>query len=479
METARRISRNTAYLAAAEIVSRVLQFVVILYAARLLSQSDFGIFNLALSLSFIAMIFSDVGINTYLIREISRNRKLASQYFYNAFVLKGMLIAFAVVMGFALMEIAQPRAGSLLIISVIWLFAIISTFTDLTYSVFRAFEKMHNDSAIKILRMVLLASSSLFVLISGFGVVALSMCFVIVELIIFIVAFAIARKNYLKGAWNLDWSFILILLKKSLPFGFSLVFGSIYFYIGTIMLSGMKGDVEVALFSSAYNITLALLFIPTVYTNAIYPVLSRYFTSSKELLGLLYERSFKYLYLIGLPLSVGLYALSERIILLLYGEHYLPATLVLKIISGYLFLKFLNFHLGITLSSINRQKERMIGQGITALVNIGLNILLIPRYGINGAAFSTLITEVVLFGIYYNFVSGELHSHLSIGGLLKPLLASAALFGVIAFTHLPLIFLILAGALCYGAIIILLRTLDKTDWRIIKGIMDGNGTAKK
>ena len=84
METARRIYKNTTYLGIAEVISRVLQFIVMLYAARILTQENFGKFSFALSLAFIAVILADLGINVLLIREISRNKKLASKYFINA-----------------------------------------------------------------------------------------------------------------------------------------------------------------------------------------------------------------------------------------------------------------------------------------------------------------------------------------------------------------------------------------------------------
>ena len=80
MGTARTIFANSSYLAIAEIISRILQFVIMLVAARVLSKADFGTFNFALSLSFIAVILADVGINQYLIREIARQKDLAKKY---------------------------------------------------------------------------------------------------------------------------------------------------------------------------------------------------------------------------------------------------------------------------------------------------------------------------------------------------------------------------------------------------------------
>ena len=91
MGTARRIYKNTLYLGTAEIISRVLQFIIMLYAARLLSQEHFGKFSFALALSLIAVILADLGVGTLLIREVSRNKELAGKYFINAFSIKAVL----------------------------------------------------------------------------------------------------------------------------------------------------------------------------------------------------------------------------------------------------------------------------------------------------------------------------------------------------------------------------------------------------
>ena len=277
-------------------------------------------------------------------------------------------------------------------------------------------------------------------------------------------------KKFIKLEMAFDFRFSGKIFKKALPFGLALVFGSIYFYIGSVMLSKIKGDVEVAVYSAAYNIALAILFIPTVYTNAIYPVLSRYFKESKEGLRVLYEKSFKYLYIVGLPISIGLYLLAGRIIFLLYGQAYSGAVIALQVISWYLFIKFLNFLLGTVLSSIDKQNKRMLGQGITAAFNVALNLMLIPKIGYIGAALATLITEVLLFILYYLYVSKGLYFYNFSGILLKPAIAAAAMGVFIIFVDFGLVLTMVFSALVYFAVLLALKTLDKVDYDIIKKI---------
>ncbi|MEK6828231.1 MAG: oligosaccharide flippase family protein, partial [Nanoarchaeota archaeon] len=145
MGTARTIYKNTLYLGTAEIVSRLLQFVVMLYAARLLSKEHFGKFNFALSLSLIAIVLADLGINTLLIREVSRNKKLAGKYFVNAFFTKAVLSLITYFIIVAVLNLLNYPQDTRQIVYIIWLFTILSTFTELFYSIFRAFEMMQYD----------------------------------------------------------------------------------------------------------------------------------------------------------------------------------------------------------------------------------------------------------------------------------------------------------------------------------------------
>ena len=475
MGTARRIYKNTAYLGIAEVVSRVLQFAVMLYAARLLSQQNFGKFSFALSLSFMAVILADLGINTLLIREISRNKSLVSKYFINAFSIKIVLSIITFFIIVAVLNALNYPEITRQIVYIIWLFTILSTFTELFYSIFRAFEQMFYDAFLKILRMSILAVTGIYVLFKGYGVIIFSYTFIFTEIIVITIASLIALKKFIKLDIRIDPVFIKSTLKKALPFGLAFIFGGIYFFIGSIMLSKMKGDVEVAIFSAAYNIALALIFIPTVYINAIYPVLSRYYKESKSGLRLLYERSFKYLYIAGVPISLGIFMLSDEIIGFLYGTRYSTSSIALRIISLYLFLKFINFLLGIVLSSIDKQNKRMLGQGITAGISILLNLWLIPLIGFVGAALSTLITEIFLFMIYYLFVSKSWYYYNFLGILPKPIIAAIAMSLFIGFTSLNLIITIVASAAIYLAVLMVLRTLDKKDYEIIGKIFKNEG----
>ena len=472
MSTVKTIYRNMLFLSSGEIISKILQFVLMVYAARILDKASYGKFNFALSLSFIAIITADLGINQLLIREISRDKNNANKYFINAFVLKLIFALITYVFIIILLKALNYPQDTRYVVYLIWVFTILSTFTDLFYSVFRAFERMFYDSMIKTVRMVILTAIGLYVLFSGYSVVVFSVVFILVEALMVIAAYFIANRNFIRVKLDLSFKFMKKIVKAAFPLGIAFVFSSVYFYIDSVMLSKMRGDVEVAVYSVAYNLALAILFIPAVYTNAIYPVMSRYYKTSKENLIYLYRKSFKYLYIVGLPISAGLYFLADRIIVFFYGKQYASSVIALQIISWFLFIKFLNYLMGYVLSSVDQQNSRMVGQGLTAAFNVALNLILIPKIGYVGAAYATFFTEIFLFILYYKYVSKSLHAYNFLPILIRPLIATAAMVAFIVYSDFRLFLVIPLSVVIYFAVIFLLRTFDNDDYNIFRKVLN-------
>jgi len=473
MGTVKRITRNTVFLAGAEIISRMLQFFVMVYAARILGKTVFGTFSFGLAFAMIVIIFFDAGIYTLLVREIARKKEMTSKFVSNSISLKMIIGAVVFAAIFVFVKISGFSAESQRIIWIMSLFAFFSSFNQLLYSVFRAHEKMGYDASLKIIRMIVLSAGAVYVLKTGMGIFAFGWIFVLTEAFVVILGLMFEQLKFAKLKFELDISFIKYIFKESLPFGLAFTFGSIYFYIDSIMLSKMKGDAEVGIYSAGYNLAIAILFIPTVYTSAIYPVMSRYFKEKNKNLQVIYKKSFKYLYLLGLPISVGTYFLAGRIINIFYGAEYAEATIVLKIVACFIFIKFVNFLFGITLSSIDQQRSRTKAMMWTAIMNILLNIILIPKYGFVGASIATLVTEVFLFWVYYSGTvkhMGKIH----FGKILwKPAIASVLMGAFIYFTPFTFYLEVISSALLYFALLFIMKAYDSEDIELIKKVFKG------
>ena len=112
----------------------------------------------------------------------------------------------------------------------------------------------------------------------------------------------------------------------------------------------MKGDAAVGFYNVANNLTQNILPFAQWFLNALLPIISIYYLSSIESLKLAYEKAFKYLFIVSLPMSVGIFLLAPRIILLLYGSGYEKSGIVLQILSFEILLMFLGQCLGFIVS---------------------------------------------------------------------------------------------------------------------------------
>jgi len=470
MNTARRITVNFLSLTSAEIISKSLQLIIFVYLARALGKDDFGIFSFGISFALLIVIIANFGLNTLLVREISRKKKLASKYVSNAFVSKIMLSTLTLLSTYIFLNLMGYSDKAKLVAYIMVSFAIIQSFTDLFYSVFRAFERMHYDAFIKVLRMLILILLVYFAIKNNLGLIISSLIFPLTEILMLLLAASISYTKFIKLSLEFDYIFSRNLLKKSSLFCLSLTFASIFTYIDLVMLSKIKSTTEVGIYAVSANIIIALIFIPVMYGNAIFPVISRFYISSKKSLKFAYERSFKYMLIIGLPLSAGIYLLSSKIILLLYGNEYIASVIVLNILAGYLFLRFLNVVSGFTLSSINKQGSRVFSQGIAALINIILNIILIPAYGFVGAAVATLITEIIFFFTYIFFIIRYNLRIKFVRLFIKPLIATVIMVYLLSF--IENIFLeVVLGIVIYFLTLFFLRTIDKQDKLIFNKVV--------
>ncbi len=470
MDTIRRISRNLFFQGISELTVKGLQILILIYIARLLRETEFGKFNFAIAFTTIALIFVDIGLQPLFVREISRKRELADKYIFHSIIIKSILslIAFFVVI-FILNIMAYPK-DIRIVVYIMFAFTILKSFTDAFSSVFLAFEEMQWDGFLKILRAVLLTILVLYTLRKGYGLVIITWMYIITEVVVLSLCLVVLYTKFIKFVAKVERKLIKRLTLDALPFAITILFYSVYFYIDSIMLSKMRGVYEVGIYSAAYNITIALIFIPTIYINALFPTLSKFYVKSQESLKFAYKKSLLYISIVALPITIILLFSGSNIIHFMYGPGYDKSVLILKIIAITILFRFISFVNAITIVSIDKQKQRLYLQGITAGINIILNLILIPTYGYVGAAIATVATEFFLFVSYFFPVMNYFQNWRDVTALVKPIIAAilASGFFFLGLNTFSKILLVLA---VYLGLLILLKAFKKEDWVIFKRVL--------
>ena len=180
----------------------------------------------------------------------------------------------------------------------------------------------------------------------------------------------------------------------------------------------------------------------SVINRSTYPVISRLYKNSLNKLQEFLENYSRIMFIIGVPISFGGLVLASPIINLIYGEIFKESVLPFQILIFSTALIYVSTIYAHSLQIGNKQKTHLLGMGLGALINIILNIILIPYYGLIAAAITTLATEFfILIFMYVNF--SKIIKLPVLKYVYKPLIASLCMFLLLYFLGQVNLFLLL------------------------------------
>lgn len=476
MNTIQRIAKNTGVLLISQIASHIIGFFFIMYTARYLGADGFGTLSFALAFTGIFGVFADLGLQPLIAREVARDKILAGKYLGNVSVIKTILAAFT----FGIIALTVNLVGypeqTIEVVYLVALSVIFSAFSQMFYAIFQAFEKMEYQSIGQILNFSLLLSGALFAISHGFSVIGFASLFFLASAIVLLYCIVVCLRKFSKPKMEVDLSFWRVTIKEALPFGLSGIFIMIYYYIDTVMLSLMIPDANDVLgwYNAAYRLVLVLLVIPSVYFASIFPIMSRLYKTSKESLKFVHEHSFKYMVMIAFPIGMGTTLLADKIILLIFGSDFAPATIALQILVWSSVLIFMSQAFGKLVNSTNRQIVETKITATGAILNVILNLLLIPKFSYVAASVTTVATEFFVLLAYlfvFSKTKYKLRGRFVLGITSKVFFSCLVTAAFIEyFKDINLLALMTISALIYGGVLYLVRGFDESDIHMFKNL---------
>ncbi len=392
------------------IVTRIFQFVFIIAISRSFGTELFGYYGTANTTSIFLMTFFSFGSGFYLTREVAFDKRIASELFNGILKIRLILLIIGAVLFIPLIKYF-PYTLELKLMLLIFFFigalkGLIQQFNQL-YQAYKYFKvQLIFDVFIYLGLMII----GVYFLISNHGILVFSYVLLIYYSICMISEAAYIQIRIVKFQL-FDWDFVKLLeiFKKALPFLFASLIGVIYYRIDIFMLGFYQSQTEVGLYVAPYNMYEAFLFIPVSFGTAIFPHivpllrLKHYDNFGKQLSNLIYP-----LLVIMLPVTAFLMVFSYDLVELMFGPEYERGALALTIISGGLILHSFNNIFGRILYSINQEKYQLKISAIAMVANILLNLILIPKYSINGASISTIISFIISFILHLRKVKVEI-----------------------------------------------------------------------
>ncbi len=474
MSTVRRIAKNAAALYTCHIITSSLALVLFILIARILGDTILGKYSFAVAYTAIFHIFLDLGFDTLIVRDIARDKYIASKYLGNIVIIKvilSVIIYGAIAISINLMQYPADTTTAVLIFGI---HTVLTSFASIFRVTFRAFERMEFEAIVLIIYRLICVSLGLAALYLGYGLIELAFAFLIGGIFDLLASFLICNKKLVKLKFAIDLNLWKKATKDALPIGFISIATIIYVRIDTVMLSYMKGDEVVGWYNAAYNLVLSLQPIAFHFGTAVLPVMSRLFISSKSSLQLAYDRLFYYMFILGLPLAMGIMLLSDHFILLFYGSEFTHSIGALKILAWDVLLYFLNITLARVLTSINRQNQMAASAGACAILNVILNLILIPHFSYVGAGIATIITETVLFGLYFYLTSIYFYRLPLYKLIIRPIIACIAMSTFIYFfSEHNLAIVVTFAVLIYFSVFLLIKGFTKEDRELISQVFRG------
>lgn len=472
MNTTQNIAKNISVLGISSVATSVLGFFLLIYIARYLGEAEYGKYSFAMSFTSFFIIFTNIGINNLIIRDISRDKELANEYIMSVLVIRFPLsfLAFGLIV-FTINMMMYPQDTTY----AVYLFGIYNILISLEMtfrSIFQAYEKMEYDAIVVIVEKIMLFLLALFAIYHGYDLIKLAYVYIFTGILSLTLSAVLLWIKVAKPKPKINLSRCKTIFIGSIQFGLNALFSVLFFQIDTVMLSFLKDNATVGIYNAAYNPLLALGIIPTVFIAAIYPVMSRFFTSSKDSLDALTELASKYMAIIGFPVAVGCFVLADRFIELFYADQFSASIVPFQILAFFIPLRWVSSVTGTFLTSTNMQGFRTLSVGLSAFFNIILNAAMIPRLGFIGASIATVLSEVFLYFIIIYFINKnnkklKLHKH-----FIKPIIASLTMGGFIFhFNNINLLLLVASAVIIFFMMLLLLNTFTEGEKKIFKQVI--------
>lgn len=479
MQLSRIIFRNSLFGVAANVIIKVLSFAFAVYSVRFLGADAVGQFVAVMAFGRVFIFLSDLGLSPYTVREVARLREQPggaeriAQLYGAVLRLRTVLALFTAGLVLALAWMTSrpaPMIGAIALNMVgLLLFGVQGT----SEAILAGYERLDVPSKAKVYNQIcyiVLGGLALWAGLGYYGLIIATLAGIV--LMLWLCWRAVSALEVRPGV-GAGWPWWM-LIRTSMPFGvISLALGLSY-NLDVVLLNIFRSTTETAYYGAAYGLVFSVLFLSNAVNTALFPSLSRQSVSQSHTLPPIYERCLSYLLILSLPIAVGATVLSEPLVQFLYGPSYQPVVPVLQIVIWVVPLMFASEFLGYIVVISDRERYVARAIVISTCLNVMLNLLLIPRFGLYTAAVMTVVTELVLVGQYLWLLRHTLARFNWQFVLLRPLLAALIMgWAVHLLRALPVILTVLSGMLIYGMLLLLLGVLGKEEFRFVRGLRPG------
>ena len=396
--SSRRIAFNAGIRSVGEIVAKVASVVFFIAIARELGQASFGDFIFGMSLCGVLFMLAAFGTDELLQREIARDHAKVEEMLANVLVLRtGLLVVLGAVV-YAIVTVAGYDLDTRLAVMLIGVGTGIELLTSSIYHVLQGYERMAYVSVTLIVQRTSTAALGIAVLALGGGLVDVAIAFAVGSVFGLATSVYLLRSRVVAPRMRIDRSRWLALIKAGVPLGLVLLLFTTLLKLDVALLSFLGGEdnEEVGAYGAAYRLVEATMFLSWAWSTAVLPWLSRHEEGGAVSLARGFELGLKGISAILIPIGVVYGILAEPLIHLFYGSGYDDAIAPLRLLAGMTVLYGVNTYAATVLISRDQPLAFARSAAILIVQNVVFNIILIPTYGAEGAAFNAVLSGLLL-----------------------------------------------------------------------------------
>lgn len=467
MNPIQQLFSNTTLAYISNIVVKLGSSLLFILIGRILGPTDAGIFNLGITFFTIILALSDVGLQELFVREVAPRREESGRYLINYLAMRIVLVIIGYAILFLLISFLlpyQPETESVILILGL------AVLPEALFALFQALFVAHERLLIPTLAAVVNSTFKLgvgfWLLTNDYPVTTIAWVMPIgslLSLLIFLPGFIrLFRHLPQKISSRLDFAFSLSQLRYMPGFILISTFLTLDFQLDAFLISLYLSETDIGWYGAAQTIVLGFWMMATAFRTTLYPLMARAHQEAPQKLPIIYRRAHQYLLLVALPIAAGITLLARPIVRLVYADAFEATVPALQIMIWAVVFAFVNVPNARLVLVRNRQKQAGWMTGISMIVNVVLNLLLIPRFGIVGAAAARTTATAVLFFQLYGYAQLHLGVESILPLVVRPFLAALIMAAVVwPIRQLPLFWPIIIGIIVYGAAAYFLKAIPE------------------
>jgi len=465
------IGRSFSFRLIAQMLSALINVAGMVVLGNYLAADGYGQYVFYYALVPLIASLTDLGVGVIITKEIARGPALGPRYLGDALLIKGVVALVMLIVVTVTVPLAFDRTHALLI----WLVAttaLIDLGQDVGAWVFRAHDRQDLEALLLMVSQVAWLAGILLCVVLKAPLAFVLGSATVAFLLRMGVGVLLVRRHLYRPVFAPNWPRLKGLIGEGLPFGLAMFAVVMYGRVGVLLLKGLASDADVAYFNIGYMLSQPLGFISSAFSVSAFPSLARSARLGPEAVRPVLRSAIKFQFLAALPLSVGLFLLSKRVVpLLLHHGSFQKAGVALMILSLGLALFFLNLMSRYVLAALDQQRSYLGAILMGLVVNIALGAAMIHSFGFVGACVGVLGGEVTVLIVCQRTLGRYSPPGDLLREMVRPLLASLGM-GVVVFLLRDgnLLLPPVLGAIVYLALLLSLRTFSSEELRVMRGV---------